>query len=57
MHRYDVTVTWTGDRGTGTSGDRDYDPDHDVSADGLPAVAASADPAFGGNLGRWNPRA
>ena len=54
-HTYEVTVTWTGNRGTGTSGYRDYDRAHEVSADGPVAIAASSDPAFRGDAGRWNP--
>jgi organic hydroperoxide reductase OsmC/OhrA len=54
-HSYDISVTWTGNRGTGTSGYRDYDRDHDVTAGGPPAIAASSDPAFRGDPGRWNP--
>ena len=55
IHRYDVSVTWTGNRGTGTSGYRAYDRDHDVTADGPLAIAASSDPAFRGDPARWNP--
>jgi organic hydroperoxide reductase OsmC/OhrA len=55
IHRYDVSVTWTGNRGTGTSGYRGYDRDHDVTADGRPLIAASSDPAFRGDPARWNP--
>jgi organic hydroperoxide reductase OsmC/OhrA len=54
-HTYEVSVTWTGNRGTGTSGYRDYDRAHEVSADGPAAIAASSDPAFRGDAGRWNP--
>ncbi len=54
-HRYDLTVSWTGNRGTGTSGYRDYGRDHDVSADGRPRLAGSADPVFRGDKARWNP--
>ena len=54
-HSYDVTVTWTGNRGAGTSGYRDYGRDHDVSADGPPVLAGSADPVFRGDPARWNP--
>jgi organic hydroperoxide reductase OsmC/OhrA len=54
-HTYDISVTWTGNRGTGTSGFRAYDRNHEVHADGLPAIAASSDPAFCGDPGRWNP--
>jgi organic hydroperoxide reductase OsmC/OhrA len=55
MHSYDISVAWTGNRGTGTSGCRAYERDHDVSADGLPTIAGSSDPAFRGDPGRWNP--
>ena len=54
-HSYAVSVTWTGNRGTGTSGYLAYDRDHDVTAPGLPAIAASSDPAFRGDRDRWNP--
>ena len=54
-HGYDVSVTWTGNRGTGTSGYRAYGRDHDVTSGGLPPIAASSDPAFRGDPGRWNP--
>jgi organic hydroperoxide reductase OsmC/OhrA len=54
-HRYDLTVSWTGNRGTGTSGYRDYGRDHDVTADGRPVIAGSADPTFRGDKARWNP--
>jgi hypothetical protein len=54
-HRYDLTVTWTGNRGTGTSGYRDYGRDHEVGADGRPAIEGSADRVFHGDKTRWNP--
>jgi organic hydroperoxide reductase OsmC/OhrA len=55
MHTYEVTVTWTGNRGTGTSGYRDFDRAHDISAVGRPIIEASSDPAFRGDPARWNP--
>ena len=55
MHTYEVTVTWTGNRGTGTSGYRDFGRAHDITADGRPVIAASSDPAFRGDPSRWNP--
>jgi organic hydroperoxide reductase OsmC/OhrA len=55
MHSYEVTVTWTGNRGTGTSSYRDYDRSHDIAADGRPAIEASSDPSFRGDPKRWNP--
>ncbi|MET8681098.1 OsmC family protein [Streptomyces sp. NPDC004647] len=54
-HRYEVSVTWTGNRGTGTSGYRDFARDHEISAPGLPPIPGSSDPAFRGDPARWNP--
>jgi organic hydroperoxide reductase OsmC/OhrA len=54
-HRYTVTVEWTGNRGEGTSGYRNYDRDSRVSAEQTEPIAGSADPAFRGNPSRWNP--
>jgi organic hydroperoxide reductase OsmC/OhrA len=54
-HRYELSLAWTGNRGSGTSGYRDYGRDHRVSADGRPVLEGSADPTFRGDKTRWNP--
>ncbi|MGV1870331.1 OsmC family protein [Agrobacterium rosae] len=54
-HHYKVQITWTGNKGTGTSGYREYDRSHAISADGKPDIAGSSDPAFRGDATRWNP--
>ncbi|MYM26333.1 OsmC family peroxiredoxin [Duganella sp. FT135W] len=54
-HHYKLAVEWTGNRGTGTSGYRDYDRSHVISAAGKPAIPGSSDPAFRGDAARWNP--
>ncbi len=54
-HHYEVSVRWTGNRGTGTSSYRDYDRDHVISAAGKPDIVGTADPAFRGDRARWNP--
>ncbi|MEE1620645.1 OsmC family protein [Zafaria sp. J156] len=54
-HHYEVSVCWTGNRGTGTSGYRDYGRDHVVAAAGLPDLPGTADPTFHGDRDRWNP--
>lgn len=54
-HRYALRATWTGDRGTGTSGYRDYDRSVTLSVDGKPDIAASSDKPFRGDPARWNP--
>jgi organic hydroperoxide reductase OsmC/OhrA len=55
VHTYDTEVTWTGNRGTGTSGYRDYDRAHHVDAAKRATIAGSSDPAFRGDESRWNP--
>ncbi|MCR2785353.1 MULTISPECIES: OsmC family protein [unclassified Microbacterium] len=54
-HTYQVQTQWTGDRGTGTSGYRDYDRSVTITIDGKPALAASADKPFRGDRDKWNP--
>ncbi|MEH3033655.1 MAG: OsmC family protein [Aeromicrobium erythreum] len=54
-HHYRLAVAWHGNRGTGTSGYRDYGRDVLLSADGKPDLLGSADPTFRGDKGRWNP--
>ncbi|TYL51398.1 OsmC family peroxiredoxin [Nocardioides sp. BGMRC 2183] len=54
-HHYRLGVSWQGNRGGGTTGYRDYGRDVLVRATGKPDLLASADPAFRGDAGRWNP--
>ena len=54
-HRYACTLEWTGDRGTGTSGYRDYDRSFSVYANGKPTLDGSADYSFRGEREKWNP--
>jgi organic hydroperoxide reductase OsmC/OhrA len=54
-HTYEISVLWTGNRGTGTSDFRSYDRAHEVSADGPHLIEGSSDPGFRGDKTRWNP--
>jgi len=54
-HAYTVVVEWQGNRGTGTSGYRDYGRQTTVRIDGKPDLLASADRPFRGDGDRWNP--
>lgn len=54
-HNYKLTVTWTGNQGSGTSGYCDYERAHAISAAGKPNIPGSSDPAFRGDATRWNP--
>lgn len=54
-HHYALDLVWQGNRGTGTSGYRDYGRDVSLRAEGKPELAGSADPTFRGDASRWNP--
>ena len=54
-HHYAMTLEWTGNRGTGTSGYRAYGRDHVIAAAGKPSIDGSADRTFHGDADRWNP--
>ena len=55
-HHYQITTTWTGNLGTGTSHYRAYARDHEILApDKTSPVLGSSDPAFRGNRSRYNP--
>jgi len=54
-HNYQVSVQWTGNRGSGTSGYRDYSRDHVIASGSKPDIPGSSDAAFLGDAKRWNP--
>lgn len=54
-HEYRIGIEWTGNRGTGTSGYREYGRELLIHADGKVPLEGSADPTFHGNRERWNP--
>ena len=55
LHTYNVTVTWTGNTGVGTTDYVAYRRDFELEAEGKHAIAGSSDPVFRGDDGRWNP--
>ena len=54
-HNYSLTIQWTGNKGTGTSGYRDYDRNHTIQAENKIEIPGSSDPAFRGDRTRYNP--
>ncbi|XBB65273.1 OsmC family protein [Nocardioides sp. WV_118_6] len=54
-HHYALDLVWQGNRGSGTSGYRDYDRTVLLTAAGKPDLLGSADPTFRGDAARWNP--
>ncbi len=55
QHHYQVSIQWTGNNGTGTSGYRAYDRSHTIQIDNKPVIAGSSDPAFRGDKTKHNP--
>jgi organic hydroperoxide reductase OsmC/OhrA len=55
IHRYQATIAWTGNRGTGTNNYGAYGRDHEIYCPGKPVIAVSSDPAFRGDPNRYNP--
>lgn len=54
-HNYQVTVQWTGNKGSGTSSYQAYERSHTILKEGKQAILASSDPAFRGDNTRHNP--
>lgn len=57
-HHYRVVVRWTGNTGSGTEHYRSYSRSHEIAcpaAPDKPVIPGSSDPAFRGDLNRWNP--
>ncbi|WP_292834091.1 OsmC family protein [Microbacterium sp.] len=55
QHSYRMRSRWDGNRGTGTSGYRDYDRSVTLEIEGKPDLQASADHPFRGDASKWNP--
>lgn len=55
QHHYTLSVAWTGNKGTGTSGYREYERNHTISIPGKPDLACSSDTAFHGDPSKYNP--
>ena len=54
-HDFTSHIVWTGNRGQGTSGYRDYDRTWEIRSPGKPVIACSNDPMLGGDPARPNP--
>jgi organic hydroperoxide reductase OsmC/OhrA len=54
-HSFAVSIEWTGNRGSGTSGYRAFGRDSILTADGKPPIEGSAARVFHGDATRWNP--
>lgn len=54
-HNYELSMLWTGNSGTGTSGYRDYQRSYTLSVNGKPELYGSSDPTFRGDKTKYNP--
>jgi organic hydroperoxide reductase OsmC/OhrA len=55
IHNYDLTIKWTGNNGTGTSGYTAYERSHVLSIKGKPDLFCSSDKPFRGDGTKHNP--
>lgn len=55
VHEYRIGIEWTGNRGSGTSGYRDYGRELLIHAENKEPLEGSADRTFHGDAERWNP--
>ncbi len=55
QHSYSATITWTGNRGQGTTQYRGYERQWEVRTPGKPVIVCSNDPLLGGDPSKPNP--
>lgn len=54
-HHYTIRLDWTGNSGSGSSGYKEYERSHLISAEGKAVINGSSDPAFRGDATLYNP--
>lgn len=55
QHNYSLTVKWTGNTGTGTSGYKEFERSHTVFVANKTEILGSSDPVFRGDKTKHNP--
>jgi organic hydroperoxide reductase OsmC/OhrA len=55
IHQYQATLTWAGNKGSGTMDYRSYDRSYIISIDNKPDILGSSDSAFLGDRTKHNP--
>lgn len=55
QHHYEATITWTGNKGKGTTHYHAFGREYAISIDHKPDILGSSDPAFLGDKTRHNP--
>ena len=55
QHHYKLRTIWQGNKGTGTSGIKEYDRSHEVTIENKPALHLTTDNPFVGDKTKLNP--
>ena len=55
QHKYSLTVTWTGNTGTGTLNYKEFERSYSIIIDNKIEILGSSDPAFRGDKTKHNP--
>ena len=54
-HKYNLSVTWSGNAGEGTTGYKSYERSHFFQAKGKEKIVCSSDASFRGDKTKYNP--
>ncbi len=54
-HNYSLSLTWTGNKGEGTTTYKSYSRNHSIIAINKPPILSSSDPSFLGDASCYNP--
>ena len=54
-YQYNLSLSWTGNRGKGTINYQSYERDYSISIEGKAQINGSSDPAFRGDASKYNP--
>ncbi len=55
QHHYNVTIQWTGNKGTGTDHYKNYERSHTIRIENKADISGSSDPSFRGDKTKHNP--
>lgn len=55
QHNYELSILWTGNKGTGTSAYAAYERSHTVQTTNKIEIPCSSDPSFRGDSTKYNP--
>lgn len=55
QHHFEISIEWTGNRGSGTSSYTEYSRSHTLSAVGKESLPCSSAPVFRGDASLYNP--